>query len=446
MSTNHEIEALNCMGNKKRIAIIGAGISGLSTAYHLHKEYEVTVFEKNNYFGGHTDTHPLNIDSKQVNIDSGFIIFCREYYPNFCRMLDQLGVQSQATDMSFSVHNRQTHLIYNATNPNKLFCQRRNLLNFGFYRMIFDILRFYNTASQVLKTNDTKTTVAEYLKQHNYSKEFITDHLLPMISALWSATPERVEQFPILHLVDFFSRHGLMKIINRPQWQVVKNGSNSYVKALREQIDVTWRSNALVTEVIRGKTIKVRSQNGNENESQGGNRGRNEDQFDAAVLAVHANSALKILTQPSIDETEILGAIPFERNHVIVHTDESIMHQNKRSWASWNTEVPNDLNQNNQGICTANYWMNSLQGLDLETNVFTSLNSQNKIAEDHVLAERIYHHPVFTAQSVAAQKRKPEIDGKNSTYFTGAYWGWGFHEDGARSAAEICELIREQIK
>jgi predicted NAD/FAD-binding protein len=421
------------MANKKRLAIIGSGISGLSTAYHLHNDYQITVFEKEDYFGGHTDTHQLLIDGQAVNVDSGFIIFCTQFYPNFCGMLKELGVESQPTDMSFSAYNRKSNVVYNATNPNKLFCQRRNLFSLSFYRMIFDILRFYNTAKKVLKSNDTETTVAEYLKQKKYSKAFIDNHLLPMISALWSATPERVSQFPIHHLVDFFCRHGLMQILNRPQWQVVKNGSSRYVKALREQLNVNWKSGSAVTKISRGEHIKVLTLDGNE------------ATFDAVVMALHADSALAILDQASDNEQQILSAIPFEKNHVVVHTDDSIMHPNTLSWASWNTEVPNDFDSNTQRVCTANYWMNSLQGLKLKSNVFTSLNSQAKIDGAKILLERVYYHPVFTATSVAAQKKKHLIDGKQSTYFTGAYWGWGFHEDGAKSAADVSHLIRSQI-
>ena len=421
------------MANKKRLAIIGAGISGLSTAFHLHNEYEITVFEKENYLGGHTDTHDLTIDGQDVRVDSGFIIFCAEYYPNFCNMLDKLGIKSQATDMSFSAYNRQSGVIYNATNPNKLFCQRRNLFSLSFYRMIFDILRFYNTATKVLESSAADETVGDYLHKKKYGKGFINDHLLPMISALWSATPERVTEFPIRHLVDFFNRHGLMKILNRPQWQVVKNGSDSYVAALREQLNVNWKSGSQVTKVLRNENVMVISDDGQEHI------------FDAVVFAVHADTALEILDTPSDQEQEVLGAINFEKNHVMVHTDDTIMHQNTLSWASWNTEVPNDFDQNTQRVCTANYWMNSLQGLTLKTNVFTSLNSQHKIDANKILVERTYYHPVFTTQSVAAQKKKPLLDGQRASYYVGAYWGWGFHEDGARSATEISQLIRSQI-
>lgn len=224
-----------------------------------------------------------------------------------------------------------------------------------------------------------------------------------------------------------------MQILNRPKWQVIKNGSNSYVKALSEQLDVQWKTGSTVKKVIRGQGIKVLTDDGDESI------------YDAVVMALHADSALAILDKPSQDEQDILSAIPFEENHVIVHTDEKIMHPNTSSWASWNVEVPNDFDTNTQRVCTANYWMNLLQGLELESNVFTSLNVQHKIDPGKILAERVYYHPVFTANSVAAQKKKSLLDGRQGTYFVGAYWGWGFHEDGARSAADISQLIRLQV-
>lgn len=422
----------------KKIAIIGAGIGGLSTAYHLNRDYAVTIFDKENYFGGHTDTHSLQIEGQSVRIDSGFIIFCPEFYPHFSAMLDNLGVASKPTDMSFSAHNQTTGLVYNATSLNKLFCQRRNLINPRFYRMLFDLIRFYSRAEKVLKTDDVSLTVKQFLEQNHYGEGFAQDHLYPMISALWSATPERVEQFPIRHLVEFFRDHGLLKLVSRPQWKVLENGSASYVEALQAHLKCDWRRNTKVTAVKRnqdGVTITSESYEDIPN---------NED-FDAVVFATHSDQALTMIQQPSKTETEVLSAIQFERNHVVVHTDEDIMHPNQQSWASWNTEVPAADNAQAQTCCTANYWMNSLQGLSLKTNVFTTLNSNHRINPSKILAERHYAHPIFTATSVAAQRKKALIDGKNRSYFVGAYWGWGFHEDGARSGYHVSQLIREQI-
>jgi len=421
------------MKKLKRLAIIGSGISGLTTAFELDQHYDITIFEKEDYFGGHTDTHSLTIKGDKTNIDSGFIIFCPDYYPNFCRMLENLGVGIKKTDMSFSVFNRETGLVYNATSINKLFCQRSNIFKPRFYRMLIDLVRFYRRSPNILKGNDTHTTVGEYLEAGNYGSAFSEDHLLPMISALWSATPKQVLQFPIRHLVEFFKNHGLLKLVNRPQWYVLENGSNAYVNALRKQLSVTWHSSSEVVKVKRGNAVEIVTEDFQSH------------YFDAVVFATHADQALAILDDASDDERTVLGAIPFQENHVLVHTDASVMHDNRSSWASWNTQVPVNDGFETEQVCTANYWMNLLQGLKLDIDVFTSLNSNNKINPDHLLAERYYQHPVFTAQSVAAQSQKSRLDGQNSSYFVGAYWGWGFHEDGARSAVEVSKLIREQI-
>lgn len=421
------------MTAKKKLAIIGSGISGLTVAFELHQQFDITVFEKEPYFGGHTDTHNLLIDGKSVNIDSGFIIFCPEYYPNFDRMLRQLNVARQKTDMSFSVFNPNRNLLYNASTLSKIFCQLRNLVRPRFYRMLVDIVRFYSTAHRVLDNDKDQGSVADYLQSHSYGKEFSESHLLPMISALWSATPNNVLAFPIQHLVEFFQNHGLLKLVNRPQWYVIKGGSRSYVDALRESLEVTWRSNYPIAKVKRGPQVEVIS------------RDNQAEIFDAVVFATHADQAVALLDKPSAIEREVLGAMPFQKNHVLVHTDSSLLHPNKRSWGSWNVRVPSASTQMDAEVCTANYWMNSLQSLELETQVFTSLNNQQNIDQTKILAEREYEHPIFTQQSVAAQSKKSQVDGVLSSYYVGAYWGWGFHEDGARSAVQVSQLIREQL-
>jgi len=419
------------MPTRKKIAIIGSGIAGLSTAFHLHEEYDITVFEKSASLGGHTDTHMLMLDGKQQAIDSGFIVFCRDHYPHFSAMLDKLNVASKISDMSFSMWNKRTKVAYNATSINTLFCQRKNLFRWRFYRMILDIVRFYHCAPNVLKQQNHTTSVKQYLEQHNYSREFMHDHLFPMISALWSATAQRVEQFPIRHLVEFMHRHGMMKLIFRPQWRVVQGGSSSYINALKKQITCQWKQSTPVTKVQRTEQdVIIYDADGN-------------TRFDAVVFATHADQALALLESPSDDEQSILSQIPFERNHVIVHSDESVLHPNRLTWASWNTEVPEQIK--NTECCTATYWMNLLQGLDTPTNVFVSLNTQHKIDPDKIFKERIYHHPIFTADSVAAQRKRSTINGQRNTFYVGAYWGWGFHEDGARSAYQSAQLIKQAI-
>lgn len=419
--------------SRPSVAIIGSGISGLSCAYHLHNDFEVTIFEKANKPGGHTDTHKLTIDNTELNIDSGFIVYCREHYPNFSNMIEDLGVKSQTTNMSLSVHNQKTGLIYNGTSLNSLFCQRKNLVNPRFYRMLLDLIRFYRHSTEVLDNKDDSISVSEYLLQNRYSKEFSSDHLYPMISALWSATPERVKLFPIRHLVDFLSKHGMMNLFSRPEWRVINNGSSRYIEAIVGSINCDWQLNTTVQTVER-----------NDNGAQVHTNTRPPQHFDLVIFASHADQTLRLLSRPTKDESNVLGNIEFETNHVAVHTDESIMHPNKLSWASWNAEVPSKYNPLTLECCTANYWMNSLQNLNCQTNIFTSLNSHQRINANKILVERHYSHPVFTKESVAAQKQKHLIDGQHNSYFVGAYWGWGFHEDGARSAAEVCQLIKNQ--
>lgn len=413
---------------QKKVAIIGSGIAGLSCAFHLHRDYKVTVFEKNDYLGGHTDTHTFDIDGEATNIDSGFIIFSPEHYPNFCQMIDKLGIASKKTDMSFSVVNEQTGLEYNPTNLNKLFCQRSNIVNPSFYRMLFDILRFYQCAPAILKHNDDTQTVKQYLLQHNYSNHFVQNHLFPMVSALWSATPERVEQYPIRYLVEFMQNHGLLKILNRAKWRVIQNGSFQYINAIKQLANCDFRINCKVMNIVRNKEkVTIHSAN------------NTPEEFDAVFITAHSNQAAVLLNEPSKAERSILHAIPFQKNNVVIHTDESIMSHNKNSWASWNTRVP----KTEQTICTATYWMNSLQALDKQSNIFVSLNPYQKIDKNKILKTRIYHHPVYTPQSVAARKRLHEINNQQRTFYAGAFWGWGFHEDGARTAAQAVELFKQ---
>lgn len=421
------------MDEKKKIAIIGSGISGLFSAFELHQKYHVTVFEKASRLGGHTDTHDLIIDGKPVRVDSGFIVFCEKYYPNFCRMLNQLEVESESTSMSFSAFNEQSNIVYNATSINRLFCQRRNLFKPSFYRMVFDIVRFYITSKSVLNSSNNQMTVKQYLDQNKYSTQFKDDHLYPMISALWSATPEFVAQFPIRHLIEFLSKHGMMNVVLRPNWKVIRNGSNSYIEALQQKIECEWLTDSPVKSVVRSNgRVKLQTNAASYD-------------FDAVIFATHSDQALNILEDPSDDERSILGSIKYQQNHMVVHTDERLMHPNKRSWASWNTKVPSQLNPNSLECCTATYWMNLLQNLCLSSNVFATLNSHDKINPEKILLETHYSHPIFTPESVAAQKRKNEINGNNNTYYVGAYWGWGFHEDGARSAVEATSLIKQQL-
>lgn len=418
-----------------KIAIIGSGISGLSCAYHLDYDNEVVVYEKNNRLGGHTDTHAIEVMGKKINVDSGFIIFCRDHYPYFSTMLDDLKVRSQPTTMSFGVHNQRQNFIYNATSINTMFCQRRNLLNPKMYRLIFDIIRFNHLAKRWLKSNDEETSIGEYLEKNHYSKVFMEDHFFPILGALWSAPPKIIRRFPIRFLVEFMYSHGLMQIWRRPQWEVISNGSKSYITALQAHVKNTeFRLNCEISNVVRDTdSVLIHSRN------------HEPERFDAVIFATHANQVTALLQKPSAIELEILDNIPFQRNEVVIHTDESTMPPFKSAWSIWNVHYhckENEVDTQHYNIC---YWMNPLQKLDIDTNIFVSLNEKRRIAENKVIQRRIYHHPTYSAESVATRKRLTEINGKNRTYYAGAYWAWGFHEDGARTAAEAVRLLKEQF-
>ena len=414
-----------------KTAIIGSGIAGVSAAYHLDKAgHETTIFEKANYFGGHTDTHTFDINGESINVDSGFIVFAKEYYPHFSQMLEELGISSKPTEMSFSASNPVTGLVYNATDINKLFCQRKNILNPKFYRMITDIIRFYQSADKILAHYDETATASEYFKQHRFSKIFQEDHIYPMIGALWSTPPGLVKHYPIRFLVEYMQGHGMMNLWNRPEWQVLQNGSFEYQQKLKKQLrHCSWRLNCGVTNIIReDDRVLIHSASAEP------------EYFDSVIIACHSDQAKMILQKPSTAERDILSAIGFEANTVTIHTDNSIMPNNRLAWASWNTHVSTDPS----ATCSATYWMNALQGLDTKTDIFVSLNENRHINSKNILKKRHYHHPSYTVKSVAARRRLSEINGKNRTAYAGAYWGWAFHEDGARSGFEAAQLLIQE--
>ena len=423
------------MSEKKSIAIIGGGIAGLSAAYHLDQDFDVTVFEKESKLGGHARTHDFEFNGEKLRIESGFIAFTRKQYPYFSRLLDSLRIPSKKTSMSFAVSNQNTGVVYNATSLDKLFCQRINLLNPKFWRMLIDLIRFYLSAKKIINTLPKTMTVAEYLQQQNFGEMFASDHLVPMISALWTCPPKDVLRFPIVHLVKCLTAHGMMSLCFRPKWEVLSNGSDSYVDALHQTLKCSWHTAQAIKLVERDEHgVTVTCANGLQYH------------FDAIIFATHADQALTLLSKPSQAEKEILGAMEFQVNHVSIHTDESIMPANKKAWASWNVEVPNNTDQSTIGACVATYWANNLRGLKTNQNIFTSLNRRERIKPDTILFECEYSHPIFTSDLVAAQQRKAEIDGNNRSYFAGAYWGWGFHEDGARTAYEVVQLIKSDFK
>ncbi len=404
-----------------RIAVVGSGIAGLASARLLAREHEVTLYEANDYLGGHTHTHDIEIDGRGHAVDTGFIVFNAPHYPLLHKLFDELGVESQPTTMSFAVKNERTGLEYNATNLPGLFCQRRNLVSPRFWCMLRDLKRFYHEAPVLLDDAGEGPTLGEYLAANSYSNAFTDDHLVPMACALWSSPSARILTFPAKYLVRFMANHHMLQVAGRPQWRVVKGGSQTYVRALRTGWRVRERIGCAATRVTRAADgVTVQSAAGTE-------------RYDHAVLACHSDQALVLLGDANEREREILGAMPFQENDTVLHTDANLLPRRRRAWAAWNAIVPRD----DDAVCTVSYCMNLLQTLDCAQPIVVTLNRTAQIAPQKILKRLRYQHPVYTHASVAAQKRKEQIQGVNRTWFAGAYWGWGFHEDGMRSAVDV---------
>ncbi len=404
-----------------RIAVVGSGIAGLASAWLLSRGHEVTLYEANDYLGGHTHTHAIELAGRQYAVDTGFIVHNPVHYPLLTQLFDELGVASQPTTMSFSVHNAASGLEYNAASLDSLFCQRRNLLSPRFLGMVRDLFRFYREAPALLDGPRNGPSLGDWLAEHRYGAAFRDEHLVPMASALWSAPPAQILAFPARYLVQFMANHQMLQVAGRPEWRVVRGGSASYVHALRHRWNVHERLNSPVRAIRRdGLGAIVASDTGSE-------------RYDQVVLACHSDQALALLADASEREHAILGAIPYQSNDVVLHTDATLLPRRRKAWAAWNAYLPREAG----APCTVSYCMNLLQGLDAPAPFVVTLNRSEAIAPAKVLRRMHYRHPVYTQVSVAAQRRKHEIQGVNHTWFAGAYWGWGFHEDGMRSAVEV---------
>ena len=415
-----------------KIAVVGSGISGLASAWRLSEAgHEVTLFEASDRLGGHTHTHRVELNGRRLAVDTGFIVFNPLNYPLLTAMFDELGVASQPTTMSFSVHNAASGLEYNAGTLNGLFCQRRNLVSPRFIGMVRDLLRFYRESPELLRADAPACTLAEYLGARGYGAAFRDDHLVPMASALWSSPPEAILAFPMRLLVRFMANHQMLQTDARPQWRVVTGGSSRYIDALCARWTVRVRLSSPVERVLRNEAgVRVHA-------------GGASERFDHVVLACHSDQALALLADgASAQERDILGAIEYQPNDVVLHTDASLLPRKRAAWAAWNAHVPRDAG----APCTVSYHMNQLQGLDSPEPVIVTLNRSEAIASHKVLARMRYHHPLYSLRMEAAQARRDEIQGHKRTWFAGAYWGYGFHEDGMRSAAEVCRGLLERMQ
>ena len=408
-----------------RIAVVGSGISGLSAAWLLSRQHEVVLYESNDYLGGHTDTHRVEVDGRSLDVDTGFIVHNPTNYPLLTRLFDELGVACQPTTMGFSVQDARSGLEYNATSLDALFCQRRNLASLRFWGMLRDLVRFYREAPALLDADGPGPTLGDYLDAGGHGAAFRDQHLVPMASALWSSPASGVLGFPAKYLVQFMANHHMLQLAGRPQWRVVRGGSQRYVEAMSARWDVQVRLNAPVRGIARDDDgASVRCDTGSE-------------RYDQVVLACHGDQALALLDDASDAERDILGAIAYQPNDTVLHTDASLLPRHRKAWAAWNAHLPADPAQ----ACTVSYCMHLLQGLAGDTPLVVTLNRTDAIDPARILGRRSYRHPVYTHAAVASQARRHAIQGVRRTWFAGAYWGWGFHEDGMRSGVEVARAL-----
>ena len=414
-----------------KIAVVGSGISGLLAARLLADEHGVHVFEANEYAGGHTNTVTFEAFGGRYAADTGFMVFNERTYPHFVRLLQMLDVPARNSDMSFSVRCDRTGLEYQGSTLNGLFAQRRNLVRPSFYRMLLDVLRFNRRSLELLQGDDDELELGQYLERNRYSREFIDHYLIPMGAAIWSAPPERFRQFPARFIVNFFNNHGLLTVRGHPIWKTVEGGAVRYVEALAKPFADRIRLNCPVVSVRRyPDRVAVTCRQGDP------------EDFDAVVLAAHSDQTLAMLADASEAERSILGAIPYQRNETVLHTDPTLLPRRRRAWASWNYRIPEDEGQ----PVVLTYNLNRLQGHVSPDPICITLNATRWIDESKILRRIEYHHPVYSRETLAAQKRFDEINGKNRTYFCGAYWGHGFHEDGVNSALAVGRCFGKRLE
>ncbi|HID2080547.1 TPA: NAD(P)/FAD-dependent oxidoreductase [Klebsiella oxytoca] len=412
-----------------KIAIIGSGIAGLTCAWRLAAQHQVNLFEAASTPGGHTATVDIATPQGTWTIDTGFIVYNDRTYPHFIGLLSELGIRGQKTQMSFSVHNPQSGLEYNGHSLSSLFAQRRNLLKPAFWGLLREIVRFNRLAKQALGgAFDPAATLQTFLERHRFSPFFARHYILPMGAAIWSSSLQEMRRFPLALFLRFFDNHGLLDIRQRPQWYVVSGGSREYVRALlaRSGDRLSLRLNTPVQNVIRGQdgvTLQLAT---------------GEEHFDQAIFACHSADALAMLAEPTVAEREILGDIGWQRNEVVLHSDPRWLPVRKRAWASWNYR----LSEQDQASACVTYNMNILQGLPADAPLFcVTLNPPTPVDPRFVWKRMVYEHPLFNPQSGSAQLRREEINGRQRSWFCGAYWYNGFHEDGVRSALDVVNGI-----
>ena len=412
-----------------KIAVIGSGISGLSAAYFLSKRHKVDLFEKDDHFGGHSYTVDVEYEkNKKISVDVGFIVFNHQTYPNLINFFKENEIEIEKSNMSFSVSVKDTSIEYCGNGLNGIFANRNNLFNIKFLKMFFDILNFYKKSSN-LKNLDSKETLGNYLKKQNLSKFFIDYHLIPMVSAIWSMPPYESSKMPLKFFLNFFQNHGLFKLKNRPQWYTVKNRSRTYVNKILSKISGEYYKNYKINKIKR-ETNSIKIYYGDHSEFF---------DYEKIVLAIHADDALSLIDNPLKGENEILSNFNYKKNIAILHTDENVMPKNKKIWSSWNSKVDSkNINKN-----SVTYWLNLLQNLNINKNIFLTLNPFIKIDEKKIIKKIDFTHPYYNQETLVNQKKLNLIQNKKNILFCGSYFGYGFHEDGIKSSLEMVKHIND---
>jgi predicted NAD/FAD-binding protein len=405
-----------------KVAIVGAGVSGLVAAYLLHREHDVTVFEASDYPGGHVNTIPVEVESGSYRVDTGFIVFNEPNYPNFRKLLRRLGIGEQPSDMSFSVSSRQDDFEYSSRGANAIFAKRSHLVHPRFYKMLADKRRFHREARHLLDQLGDGPTLGEFLDAQRYSRTFCDRLIVPQVAAVWSAPEERARAFPAKYLARFLDNHGLLRVGGHHRWTTVPGGSASYVEAMTRPFKERIRLKTAVRSIERhDHGVEIRTHQ------------PQPEHFDRVIVAVHSDQALRMLADPTARERELLTAFEYQTNEVALHTDSRVLPRRRRAWASWNYQLADADN----GGSTVSYHMNRLQSIDSPEQFCVTLNNLDGIDTAKIVRKMTYQHPVFTHRSVSAQDRHEAVLGPNRTYFCGAYWGYGFHEDGVNSALRV---------
>ncbi|MFZ9715560.1 MAG: NAD(P)/FAD-dependent oxidoreductase [Pelagibacteraceae bacterium] len=411
-----------------KIAVIGSGISGLSAAYYLSKKFKVDLYEKEDHFGGHSYTYDIKDNQKILPVDLGFIVFNELTYPNLINFFQELKVPYEKSNMSFAVSVKDTNVEYAGKNLSSIFSNKKNIFNIHFLKMIREIISFYKTAPQLLNNDIQNTSLGDYLDQSKISEYFKNYHIIPMVAAIWSMPFSKAKDMPLKLFLNFFINHGLFKLKDRPQWFTVAGRSKSYVSKILPEISGEYYKNYKVKKITRSENnVRI-------------NIGANDDfvDYDGVVLACHANESLALLAEPSEQEKNILSEFQYVTNNAFLHTDEQLMPKNKLAWSSWNSISKQDLTN----TCVT-YWLNLLQNLNTDKNYFLTLNPIQSIEPEKVIKKVIFTHPYFNLKNTNLQKDLKLLQGKNRTWFCGSYFGYGFHEDGLKSALEVVKLFDE---